>query len=114
MSEGMSTTMVWLTIAMAGLLTFLLRWSFIAMIDSLEMPPAVRRALRFVPAAVLSAIIWPAVIVQDGAIDLWIDNLHLIAALIAAVVAWRTRSIFYTIAVGMLALWGLTALVNIA
>ena len=52
-----------------------------------------RSALRFVPAAVLSAIIWPAVIVQDGAIDLWIDNLHLIAALIAAVVAWRTTRV---------------------
>jgi branched-subunit amino acid transport protein len=106
----MSTGMLWFTIAAAGLLTFVLRWSFIAMIDSLEMPMPVRRALRFVPAAVLSAIIWPAVVVQEGAIAISPDNLRLVAALIAAVVAWRTRSIFYTIATGMLALWGLTAL----
>lgn len=106
----MSTAMLWITIAAAGALTFVLRWSFIALSDSLAMPVAVRRALRFVPAAVLSAIIWPAVIVADGAVDLSPGNLRLIAALLAAVVAWRTRSIFYTIAVGMLALWGLTAL----
>ena len=112
-AEPLGTTMLWCTIAAAGLLTFVLRWSFIAMIDSLEMPPGVRRALRFVPAAVLSAIIGPAVVVQNGAVDLSPDNLRLIAALVAAVVAWRTRSIFYTIATGMLALWGLTALVNI-
>ena len=105
--------MLWVTIAAAGLLTFVLRWSFIAMIDSLEMPPTARRALRFVPAAVLSAIIWPAVIVQEGAIELSVGNLHLTAALIAAVVAWRTRSIFYTITTGMLALWALTALTKL-
>lgn len=105
----MSGALLWITIVAAGVLTFVLRWTFIALSDSLEMPTAVRGALRFVPAAVLSAIIWPAVMVADGTIDLAPDNLRLIAALLAAVAAWRTRSIFYTIAVGMLTLWGLTA-----
>jgi branched-subunit amino acid transport protein len=34
----------------------------------------------------------------------------LFAAAAAAVVAWRTRSIFYTIAIGMVVLWTLEAL----
>lgn len=106
----MSTSLLWVTIVAAGLLTFVLRWSFIALIDTLEMPVAVRHALRFVPAAVLSAIIAPAVLVQDNAIALTPDNLRLLPALLAAVVAWRTRNILYTIATGMLALWALTAL----
>lgn len=110
----MSTSLLWITIIAAGLLTFVLRWSFIALIDSVEMPVSIRRALRFVPAAVLSAIIAPAVIVQDGAIDMSLHNLHLIAALLAAVVAWRTRNIFYTITAGMLVLWALTALFHMA
>ena len=112
----MSTSLLWITIIAAGLLTFVLRWSFIALIDSVEMPVSIRRALRFVPAAVLSAIIAPAVIVQDGAIDVSLHNLHLIAALLAAAVAvpWRTRNIFYTITAGMLVLWALTALFHMA
>lgn len=108
----MSGAWLWGTIVAAGALTFALRWSFIALIDTLEMPRPVRRGLRFVPAAVLSAIIVPAVVVQDGAIDLAPSNLRLWAALLAAAVAWRTRSIFYTIAVGMVALWVLTAIVD--
>ena len=77
---------VWTAVVCVGLLTFVLRWSFIALIDSLEMPVAVHRALRFVPAAVLAAIILPAVVVQDGAIALSASNLRLFAAAAAAVV----------------------------
>ena len=105
-----SQAYVWTAVVCVGLLTFVLRWSFIALIDSLEMPVAVHRALRFVPAAVLAAIILPAVVVQDGEIALSASNLRLFAAVAAAVVAWRTRSIFYTIATGMVVLWTLEAL----
>ncbi len=105
----MSTPMLWLTIVAAGALTFALRLSFIALVDTVELPPALRRALRFVPAAVLSAIVLPAVLVQQGEIELAPDNLRLWAALIAAAVAWRTHNMLYTIAIGMAALWALTA-----
>lgn len=102
--------MLWLTIVAAGVLTFALRWSFIALIGTVELPDTLRRALRFVPAAVLSAIIWPAVLVQDTTVDLSLSNMRLLAAVIAAIVAWRTRNILYTIATGMVALWILNAL----
>lgn len=71
------------------------------------MPIAVRHALRFVPAAVLSAIICPAVLVRHGSVDLSPENLRLVAALVAALVAWRTRSMSCTIATGMVVLWAL-------
>ena len=101
---------VWIAVLAVGALTFALRWSFIALADSVAMPAGVQRALRFVPAAVLAAILLPAIVVDEGHIALTPDNLRLFAAVAAAMVAWRTRNMLYTIATGMLVLWVLQAL----
>jgi branched chain amino acid efflux pump len=103
--------MSWLpALAVAGLVTFAIRLSFIALLGRVEVPPLLTRALRFVPAAVLSAIIVPELVMRHGAPDLSPLNPRLLAGLLAALVAWRTRSVVITIAAGMLALWALQAL----
>jgi branched-subunit amino acid transport protein len=104
--------MSWLpALAIAGLLTFGIRLSFIALLGKVELPPVLTRALRFVPPAVLSAIILPEVLVRDGALDLHPGNVRIVAGVLAAVVAWRTRNVVLTIAVGMAVLWSAQALV---
>jgi len=96
----------WAVIVAVGALNYLSRLSFIAVFARVEMPPVVRRALRFVPAAMLAAIVVPAVVfVAPGAADLSYANPRLVAALIAALVAWRTQSATATMVTGMLALW---------
>jgi branched-subunit amino acid transport protein len=103
--------MSWLPIlAVAGLVTFLTRLSFIALLGRVEMPPLLGRALRFVPAAVLSAIIFPELVVHEGALDLSFSNPRLVAGLVAALLALRTRSVALTIFGGMAALWLVQAL----
>jgi branched-subunit amino acid transport protein len=98
--------MSWLpVIAVAGLLTFATRLSFIAILHRVEMPPILKRALRYVPPAVLSAIVFTEVLVRDGKTDLGPGNFRLLAGAIAALVAWRTRNVLLTIATGMAALW---------
>ena len=92
-----------------GLITFALRVSFIALSGRLEMPPLVKRALRFVPAAVLSAIVVPALVFREDTLDLTLNNEKLLAGALAALVAWATRSIIWTIVAGMVALWTLQA-----
>ena len=99
---------IWLTIVLAGLLTFLTRLSFIYLLGRWQPPAWLARALRFVPPAVLSAIIFPEVLIHDGALNLAVGNLRLWAALIAVLVAWRTRSVLLTIAAGMAGLYLLT------
>jgi len=94
----------------AGLVTFATRLSFIALLGRREPPPVVVRALRFVPPAVLSAIILPEMLVRDGVLRPTLDNPRLLAGVVAAVVAWRSRNVLLTIAVGMGALWALQAL----
>lgn len=97
---------IWLTMFLAGLATFLTRLSFIWMAGRWEMPGWLRRGLRYVPPAVLTAIIFPEVFVQDGELILSpLANARVIAGVAAALVAWQTRNTLLTIGVGMLVLW---------
>lgn len=95
---------IWLIIVLGGLLTFGMRLSFIYLFGRLHVPDTVRRSLRFVPPAVLSALVLPALLMPSGQLDLGLENHRWLAGLIAILVAWRTRSILLTILAGMLAL----------
>lgn len=95
---------LWITFLAAGLLTYLTRLSFIALLGRMDMPEWLVRSLRFVPTAVLTAIIVPELVFHAGKIDLSLNNYRLLAGLLAALIAWRTRSTLITIVVGMAAL----------
>lgn len=107
----MSRPELWFTIAGMALITFTLRSSFLLAANRLTLPPLLRRSLTYVPPAVLAAIVAPALAQPSGA-ALGPVDLRLVAGALAAVVAWRTRSILATFAVGMAALWGLTWLLG--
>ena len=106
----MTTTALWLTLVGMGLITYAIRLSIIMLLGRVEIPPRVQRALRLVPPAVLSAIIFPELLRPGGTFDLSAGNARLLAGVIAGLVAWRTRSALLTIAVGMVAMWGLQSL----
>lgn len=101
----MTATTIWLTIAGVGLGSYLLRLSFIALWQRLRVPPLVNRALEYVPSAVLAALVVPALLRPEGFVDLTVDNLRLLAGVLAAAVAWFSRSVLLTLATGMGALW---------
>jgi branched-subunit amino acid transport protein len=87
--------------------TYLIRLSFIQAWQWIAVPEALSRALRYVPPAVFAALIFPALTVSGGTIDLSPDNLRLVAGVIAALVAWYTRSVLLTLGAGMGGLWTL-------
>jgi branched chain amino acid efflux pump len=101
---------LWLTIFGMGIVTYAIRLSFILLLERVEIPQRVRQALRFVLPAVLSAIIFPELLRPKGVLDLSPGNVRLLAGLLAALIAWRTKNILLTIAVGMGALWILQAI----
>jgi branched-subunit amino acid transport protein len=104
---------LWVTILAAGLVTFAIRLSFIYLLEKVNMPDWFRRALRFVPAAVLSAIILPELVSPNGSMDISFHNPQLLAGFIAVLVAWRTRNMLLTIAAGMLSLLALQLVVGL-
>ena len=96
---------LWLTMLLAGAATFAIRLSFIGAAGRFDAPAWFRRMLRFVPIAALTALVWPDLLIAHGQLSL--GEPRLIAGLIAAVAAWKTRSVALTISTGMLALWAI-------
>lgn len=100
----------WLIILGMGLITHGLRLSMILGSGRLTISEPLRRALRFAPAAVLSAIIAPELLRPGGGLDFSLGNERLLAGLLAIVVAWRTGNMIWTVVVGMGSLWLLQAI----
>ena len=96
---------LFLTILFMGLVTYATRLGPILFFSQREMPELLRRALRYVPTAVLTAIILPEMLYPGGELALSLLNMRLVAGVAAALVAWRTHNFFWTIAVVMLVLW---------
>ncbi len=95
---------IWLIILLGGLLTFTMRLSFIYLMDKIKFPEWLRNSLRLVPPAVLSAIVFPELLVVNGQVNLTMENNRLIAGIVAILVAWRTRNTLLTIGAGMVVL----------
>jgi branched-subunit amino acid transport protein len=95
---------LWLVILLTGVLTFGTRLSFILLIERLKLPGWFQRSLRYIPLAVLSAIILPELASRNSALDLSLRNPQFFAGALAVLVAWRTRNVLLTIIVGLASL----------
>jgi branched-subunit amino acid transport protein len=94
----------WLFIAALFFATYVTRAPFIVLSGRYELPELIRRGLRYVPAAALTAVFVPPLTMPSGAAELSPDNLRLVAGTIAFVVAWKTRSVLLPIGAGWIAL----------
>jgi branched-subunit amino acid transport protein len=96
---------IWLVMLLGGLITFGMRFSLIYLFGRFQVPETMRRALHYVPPAVLSAIIFPELFLREGAMYLSLDNTRLLAGLLAILVAWFSKNTLITIISGMMALF---------
>ena len=74
-----------------------------AFANKIALPEGLQRALNYVPIAVLSAIIAPAVLMPKGSVDISITNAYLIAAIVAVVVSWYKKNMLLTVVCGLVA-----------
>jgi len=95
---------LWLVIAGMSVATFAQRASFLMLPAHVQLPALLRRALRYVPAAVLTAIWAPELLLQKGVLSLALGNERLLAGIVAVAIAWRYRVTFGTITAGLVAL----------
>lgn len=95
---------IWLIMVLGGLITFGMRFSLIYLFGKFEIPETMRRALHYVPPAVLSAIIFPEIFLHNSQLDLSFANHRLLAGMIAITVAYLTKNTLLTILAGMAAL----------
>ncbi|MCC7117432.1 MAG: AzlD domain-containing protein [Anaerolineales bacterium] len=95
---------IWLAMLAGGLITFGMRFSLIYLFGKLEIPETLKRALRYVPPAVLAAIVFPELFYSGAQINLGPTNIRLMAGVVAILTAWFSKNTLLTILVGMLAL----------
>lgn len=111
MASAPDPAVIWGLTAFLAVGTFLVRLSFIEVFHHIEsVPEPLERLLRYVPAAVLAALLVPRVVIVDGTLLVGPGNDQLLAVLPAAVVAYRTENMLATVGAGMGMLWILTAL----
>jgi branched-subunit amino acid transport protein len=94
-------TSLWVTLVIIGMLTLATRLSFILLLEKWKPPNTFQRGLRFVPLAVLPALIFPEIFVRNNIIAIPPDLPRMAAAVTAGLIAWRTKNSLLTIAVGM-------------
>jgi branched-subunit amino acid transport protein len=92
-------------IVYCGLITFLTRFSMIALLKKEMFNERIREVLSYVPSAIFPAIIFPAIFL-DGSGSLQIeDNPKILAAIIAMCVGVVSKNILLTIFFGLVSYW---------
>ena len=92
---------VLLTIVLMAVVTVLPRMLPVWLLAGRTLPTLVITWLRYVPVAVLAALLAPGLLLQKGHIDLSWSNLYFWVSLPTFIVAWKSRSLFLTVITGM-------------
>jgi branched-subunit amino acid transport protein len=95
----------WALIIYCGLITYLTRFSMIALIKKEMFNDRVREVLSYVPSAIFPAIIFPAIFLDSSGSILTENNSKIMAALIATLIGILSRSIIATIFSGLASYW---------
>jgi branched-subunit amino acid transport protein len=103
----MNTWQTWILLAAAGAITLTFRASFIVFANAERFPEWFRRALSFVPPAVIVALIVPGLVIPAGKDTLDLLQPRFAAGVIALAIAWTTRNMLVTLSAGMLSLWAI-------
>ena len=91
-----------------GAVTYLPRWLPLAILSRRKLPDWLVTWLDFVPAAILSALVAPALFVGEKGVSF--QRPDLLVAVPTLLFAWRTKSLGGTVLVGMACYWGLTSI----
>lgn len=83
------------------LVTYLPRMLPLVILSKVNIPPLVLRWLKFIPVAVLSALLGPEILMGQSGIDFSRNNIFLLAAVPSFLIAYKTKNLFYTVFTGM-------------
>ena len=95
----------WTLIIYCGIITYLTRFSMIAILKKEMFNNRVREVLSYVPSAIFPAIIFPAIFLDDLGVFQFEDNPKILAAAIAMIIGILSRNIIATIISGLASYW---------
>ena len=103
--------MTWLSIIIAGILTYLTRVTMIALVSREMLGDKIKAVLEYVPSAVFPAIIFPAIFINDFGSFVEINDPKIFGAIVAVIVGYFSKNIIATILAGLLSYWFLIFIV---
>lgn len=83
------------------IVTFIPRVLPLALLGNKELPEKVVLWLGYIPAAVLSALLGPSILLENGSLYLSLENTALIAFFPTLFLAYKSENIFYTVSGGL-------------
>ena len=95
----------WTLIICCGLITFLTRFSMIALLKKEMFNDRIREILSYVPSAIFPAIIFPAIFLNNTGDFQLESNPKIMAAIIAMIVGIISKNIIATIISGLASYW---------
>ena len=97
--------MTWLSIIIAGILTYLTRMTMIALVSRDMLGDRIKAVLAYVPSAVFPAIIFPAIFINDDGSFIEMNDPKIFAAIVAIIVGYFSRNVIATILSGLISYW---------
>ena len=97
--------MTWLSIIVAGILTYITRMTMVTLVDRKVLSTKLKQVLGYVPAAVFPAIIFPAIFFNDYGNLIEVTDPKIYGAIIAIIVGYLSRNIIATIFSGLISYW---------
>ncbi len=84
-----------------AVVTFFTRFASLVLLHHTGIPAWFGKWLKHVPVGILTALIIPPILVQQGQINISLHNHYLVAGIVAAVVAYKSGSAVLTMGLGM-------------
>ena len=97
--------MTWLSIIIAGILTYFTRMTMIALVSRDMLGDRIKAVLAYVPSAVFPAIIFPAIFINDYGNFIEMSDPKIFAAIVAIVVGYFSKNVIATILSGLISYW---------
>ncbi len=96
----------WVILVILGtaLVTVIPRVLPLALLSRFTLPKWLVRWLSYVPIAVLAALLAQSVLLSDGGVNISLDNLSLLAVIPTLLVAVRSRSLIWTVLIGVVSM----------
>ena len=97
--------MTWLSIIIAGILTYFTRMTMIALVSRDMLGDRIKAVLAYVPSAVFPAIIFPAIFINDYGTFIEMNDPNIFGAIVAIVVGYFSKNVIATILSGLISYW---------
>ena len=97
--------MTWLSIIIAGVITYFTRMTMVVLVDKDLLGEKIKAVLAYVPSAVFPAIIFPGIFINDYGTFIEMHDPKIFGAIVAVIVGYFSKNVIATILSGLFSYW---------